>query len=67
MGTVYCNRSKAHKEFLGLDEYPGLEGLEKALELIYTMKQCRVHDARAQKGKEFHPCKAVGVVEYLIY
>lgn len=32
--------------------------------LVYTMTQCRVQTARARKGLPFHPCKAVGVIEY---
>ena len=32
--------------------------------LIYTMEECRVQSARARKGLPYHPCKAVGVVEY---
>lgn len=32
--------------------------------LVYTMTQCRVQTARTRKGLPFHPCKAVGVIEY---
>lgn len=32
--------------------------------LIYTMVKCRVQAARERKGLPFHPCKAVGVIEY---
>ena len=32
--------------------------------LIYRMVDCRVQTARKRKGMEFHPCKAVGMVEY---
>jgi len=32
--------------------------------LIYTSVDCRIQTARKRKGMEFHPCKAVGVVEY---
>lgn len=32
--------------------------------LIYRTLDCRVQNARKRKGMEFHPCKAVGVIEY---
>ena len=32
--------------------------------LIYRTLDCRVQNARKRKGMEFHPCKAVGIVEY---
>ena len=32
--------------------------------LIYRSVDCRVQRARQSKGMEFHPCKAVGMVEY---
>ena len=32
--------------------------------LIYRTLDCRVQNARKRKGLEFHPCKAVGIVEY---
>lgn len=32
--------------------------------LIYRTLDCRVQNARRQKGLEFHPCKAVGLIEY---
>ena len=32
--------------------------------LIYRMVDCRVQTARKRKGMEYHPCKAVGIVEY---
>lgn len=70
------------KRFLGLEESPGLEGLEAALRLrflahvndaalsregdrlVYTIRKCRVQNARAQKGLPYHPCKPVGTIEY---
>ena len=70
------------KEFLGLGERPGLEGLARALRLrfyanlnqdriqvegdtlTYTSVDCRVQRARERKGMPFHPCKAVGIIEY---
>lgn len=70
------------KEFLGLGERPGLEGLVRALRLrfyanlnqdriqvegdtlTYTSVDCRVQRARERKGMPFHPCKAVGIIEY---
>jgi len=74
--------AKRIKEFLGLPERAGLEGLKRALEfrmyaplnkaetiiqgntLTYRVLSCRVQQARARKGMEFHPCKPVGLVEY---
>ncbi len=32
--------------------------------LIYTMTKCRVQTARERKGLPYHPCKAVGEIEY---
>ena len=32
--------------------------------LWYTMVDCRVQTARKRKGMEYHPCKALGIVEY---
>lgn len=32
--------------------------------LTYRVLGCRVQDARARKGMEFHPCKPVGETEY---
>jgi hypothetical protein len=32
--------------------------------LIYRTLDCRVQNARARKGMEFHPCKSVGIIEY---
>lgn len=32
--------------------------------LVFTMKTCRVQDARKQKGLPDFPCKPVGLVEY---
>ena len=32
--------------------------------LIYRTLDCRVQNARKRKGMEFHPCKAVGIIEY---
>lgn len=32
--------------------------------LTYRMLECRVQHARSSKGMEFHPCRAVGIVEY---
>jgi len=32
--------------------------------LTYTSVNCRVQRARESKGMPFHPCKAVGIVEY---
>lgn len=35
--------------------------------LIYRTLDCRVQNARKRKGMEFHPCKAVGIVEYTCF
>lgn len=35
--------------------------------LIYRTLDCRVQNARKEKGMEFHPCKSVGVVEYTYF
>lgn len=32
--------------------------------LIYRTLDCRVQNARKRKGLAFHPCKAVGLIEY---
>ena len=32
--------------------------------LTYTSVNCRVQRARERKGMPFHPCKAVGIIEY---
>ena len=32
--------------------------------LIYRTLECYVQRARAEKGMPYHPCKAVGLVEY---
>lgn len=32
--------------------------------LIFRITNCRVQNARARKGMEFHPCKSVGILEY---
>lgn len=32
--------------------------------LIYRTLECSVQRARAEKGMKYHPCKAVGLVEY---
>ncbi len=32
--------------------------------LVFRNVNCRVQAARARKGMPFHPCKAVGIVEY---
>lgn len=32
--------------------------------LVFRITNCRVQNARARKGMEFHPCKSVGVLEY---
>ena len=32
--------------------------------LVYTMRVCRVQQARARKGMPYHPCKPVGIIEY---
>lgn len=32
--------------------------------LLFRITDCRVQNARARKGMEFHPCKSVGLVEY---
>lgn len=70
------------KQFLGLPEQAGLEGLAKALSLrfyaninedeiiikgntlTYRALKCRVQTARKRKQMSFHPCKAVGIIEY---
>lgn len=36
-------------------------------ELIYRALDCRVQNARARKGMEFHPCKSVGEIEYTYF
>ena len=83
--------AKRIKEFLGLPERAGLEGLEKAMRfrlyanlndeeyiqlrgetdsgeassrMIYRTLNCRVQRARSRKGMEWHPCKAIGEIEY---
>lgn len=35
--------------------------------LTYTMLDCRVQSARSRKGLPYHPCKAVGQVEYGLF
>jgi len=35
--------------------------------LMYRTLDCRVQNARKRKGMEFHPCKAVGIVEYTCF
>ena len=35
--------------------------------LIYRTLDCRVQNARARKGMQFHPCKSVGIVEYTFF
>lgn len=35
--------------------------------LTYTMVSCRVQSARSRKGLPYHPCKAVGQVEYGLF
>ena len=32
--------------------------------LVYRTLECYVQRARAEKGMPYHPCKAVGLVEY---
>lgn len=32
--------------------------------LVFRITNCRVQNARARKGMEFHPCKSVGELEY---
>lgn len=32
--------------------------------LVFRITNCRVQNARARKGMEFHPCKSVGILEY---
>ena len=32
--------------------------------LVFRITDCRVQNARARKGMEFHPCKSVGELEY---
>lgn len=74
--------AKRVKEFLGLEDKAGLEGLEKAIRmrlyanlndeeyiiegntLTYRTLNCRVQRARSRKGMEWHPCKAIGEIEY---
>ncbi|MEM3063472.1 MAG: DUF6125 family protein, partial [Nitrososphaerota archaeon] len=36
----------------------------KENELIYTMKSCRVQEARKRKNLPLFPCKEVGIIEY---
>lgn len=36
----------------------------KENELIYTMKSCRVQEARRRKNLPLFPCKEVGIIEY---
>ncbi|MEW6364556.1 MAG: DUF6125 family protein [Acidobacteriota bacterium] len=35
--------------------------------LVYTMKRCRVQEARRRKGLADFPCKSVGIVEYTTF
>ena len=74
--------AKRIKEFLGLPDRAGLEGLEQAMRLrlyanlndesydiggntmVYRTLNCRVQRARSRKGMEWHPCKAIGEIEY---
>ena len=35
--------------------------------LVYTMKRCRVQEARKRKGLDDFPCKSVGIVEYTTF
>ncbi len=32
--------------------------------VIFRTLDCRVQNARAKKGMQFHPCKSVGMIEY---
>ena len=40
--------------------------LDKA-RLVYTMKHCRVQEARRRRGLADFPCKSVGIVEYTTF
>jgi len=35
--------------------------------LIYRTLDCRVQNARKEKGMEVHPCKSVGIIEYTYF
>lgn len=35
--------------------------------LIYSVKTCRVQEARRRKGLKDFPCKSVGIVEYSVF
>jgi hypothetical protein len=35
--------------------------------LTYKVMTCRVQNARSKKGMAYHPCKAVGLVEYTLF
>lgn len=37
---------------------------EEGGSLVFRITNCRVQNARARKGMEFHPCKSVGILEY---
>jgi hypothetical protein len=70
------------KQFLGLPDHAGAEGLAKALKyrlyaninrdevlvrdntVIFRTLDCRVQNARKNKGMAYHPCKSVGIIEY---
>ena len=52
---------------LELRFYANLNAFEMATEgdaLVLRNTRCRVQDARARKGLNFHPCRAVGIAEY---
>ena len=51
------------KQFLGLPEQAGIEGLKKALRFrMYA--RINVQSARKRQGLEDYPCKSAGLVEY---
>ena len=38
--------------------------LDDGAALVFRITDCRVQNARARTGMEFHPCKSVGELEY---
>lgn len=56
------------KKALSLRLYANInkdEIIEKHNSVIYRVINCRVQSARERKNLEFHPCKAVGLIEYM--
>lgn len=58
------------KKALSLRLYANINDDEIILKdnvLVYRTLDCRVQNARKEKGMEFHPCKSVGIVEYTYF